>query len=96
MHEVQERYKEKPRKCLHHGKPKWMKIHGFYKGLTSIYWTWLDASAEGAIIKKNENEAYQLLDDMATNNYLWSSQRLPPTKKIVEVYEVDAITKLLA
>ena len=71
-----------------------MQIHDFYKGLTNTSHTLIDASIEGPLIKKNEDEAYELLKGMANNNYLWSSERLPPLKKVVGILEVDAITKL--
>ena len=51
-------------------------------------------------MKKNEDEdedeAYELLEDMIANNYLWLSERLIPPKKVAEIHEVDAITKLIA
>ena len=45
-------------------------------------------------MKKNEDEANELLEDMTNNKYLWPSERLPPLKKVLEIHEVDAITKL--
>ena len=45
-------------------------------------------------MKKNENEAYELLKDMVSNNYLWSSERLPPPKKVAGIHEVDALINL--
>ena len=45
-------------------------------------------------MKKNKDEAYELLEDMTTNNYFWPSKRLALPKNIVEIYEVDALTKL--
>ena len=57
MHEALKRYKELLRKCAHHGISKWMHILNFYKGLTSTSRTLIDASSEGALMKKNEDEA---------------------------------------
>ena len=45
-------------------------------------------------MKKKEDEAYELLEDMATNNYLWPSERLTPLKKVAAIYKVDGLTKL--
>ena len=95
-HEAWERYKELLRKFPDHGIPKQMQIHSFYKGLTSIARTLLDTSARGAIMKKNEDETYELLEDMDANKYLWSSERLTPLKIVIEIHEVDATTKLIA
>ena len=47
-------------------------------------------------MKKNEDKAYELLKDMATNNYLWPSKQLTPPKKVVVIHEVDALTQLTA
>ena len=44
--------------------------------------------------KKNEDEAYELLEDVTANNYLWPSKRLTPPKKVVRIHEVDGLTKL--
>ncbi|XP_024022201.1 uncharacterized protein LOC112091842 [Morus notabilis] len=49
----------------------------------------------GALMKKTEDEAYELLEDMATNNYQWPSERSIP-KKIAGLHEIDAITNLTA
>ena len=47
-------------------------------------------------MKKNEDEPYNMLEDMASNNYLCPSERLPPPKKVVRIHEIDAITKMTA
>ena len=47
-------------------------------------------------MKENENEAYEILEDMASNNYLWPSERLPLPNKVVRINEVDVISKLSA
>ena len=68
FYEAWDRYKDLLRKCTHHGLKKWMQVHHFYNGLTGTTITLLDASAGGALMSKSENEAYQLLEDMALNN----------------------------
>jgi len=95
LYEAWERYKELLRRCPHHGLPKWMQVHNFYNGLSGTTRTLIDASAGGALMKKTEDEAYELLEDMATNNYQWPSERSLP-KKTVGLHEVDAITNLTA
>ena len=59
-----------------------MQTQNFYKGLDSTTQTMIDASARGALIKKNENEAYELLEDIASNLYMWSYERSMPHRKI--------------
>ncbi|XP_024025398.1 uncharacterized protein LOC112092750 [Morus notabilis] len=95
LYEAWERYKELMRRCLHHGLPKWMQVHNFYNGLSGTTRTLIDVSAGGALMKKTEDEAYELLEDMATNNYQWPSERSIP-KKIAGLHEVEAITNLTA
>ena len=46
-------------------------------------------------MKKTEEEVYDLLEDMATNNYQWPSEKSIP-KKIARVHKIDAITNLTA
>ena len=56
------------------------KVHHFYNGLTRTTRTLLDTSARCALMSKSANEAYKLLEDMALNNYQWSSERATPKK----------------
>jgi len=39
-----------------------------------------DATIEGALMAKVFNEAKQLFEDMASNNYHWGSKRSQPKK----------------
>ena len=81
MHEAWKRYKGLLRKFPHHGLPRWMQIQNFYKGLDSTTKTMIDSLARGALMKKNVNEAYDLLEDMVANIYMWSYARSMPPKK---------------
>ena len=84
------------RMCLHHGVLRWMQIYGFYKGLTNNTQTLIDASTGGVLMKKNENESFTLLEDMASKNYPQPSERLQPPKKDVGTHEIDVIFNLSA
>ncbi|XP_022864267.1 uncharacterized protein LOC111384238 [Olea europaea var. sylvestris] len=55
----------------------------------------IDAAAGGILMAKTENDAYALLDDIATNNCQWPSERLS-VKKVAGLHEVDPITALAA
>ena len=83
------------RKCRNHNLPKWMKVHHFDNGLCIPTRTLIDASAEGAILGKNEVEAYQILQNMALNNCQWPTERAVP-KKVAIVHELDVVTNLSA
>ena len=44
---------------------------------------------------KTEEEAYNLIEEMALNNFQWSSERGQP-KRVGGKYEIDALTLLTA
>ena len=67
----------------------------FYNGLSVPTRTLIDASARGAILGKNEIEAYQILENIALNNCQWPAKRAIP-KKVVGVHDLDAVTNLVA
>ena len=96
MHEAWNKYKELLRMCTHNGVLRWMQIHNFYKGLPRDAHTLINALVGGKLMKKNESEAYELLENMTSNNYLWPNERLPPPKKVVGIHEIDVISKLSA
>ncbi|XP_062080678.1 uncharacterized protein LOC133785464 [Humulus lupulus] len=94
LYDAWERFKELLRKCPHHGIVKGMLVHTFYNGLRGNTRTIIDAAAGGAFMSKSANEAYELLEEMAMNNYNWQSER--ENKKVVGVLEVDPIAMLIA
>ena len=73
-----------------------MLVHNFYNGLCGTTRTIIDAAAGGAFMSKSANEAYELLEEMATNNYQWPSERAGINKNAAWVHELDAITTLIA
>jgi len=52
----------------------------------------IDAATEGALMGKPINEAEQLFEDMASNNYHWWSERGQPKRG--GRHEIDAFTML--
>jgi hypothetical protein len=95
IYEAWEQYKEALRKCPNHGIPDWLEIDMFYKGLLPTTRTLIDAASGGALNRKTKDEAYELLDEMASNSYQWPNDRDKP-RKTVGVLELDAITALQA
>ena len=71
FYEAWERFKDLLRKFPHHSFTKWMQVHHFYNGLSRLTATLIDASAGGAIMGKNEVEAYQILENIALNDCQW-------------------------
>ena len=93
FYEAWERFKDLLRKCPHHSFTKWMQVHHFYNGLSRSTRTLIDASAGGAIMGKNEMEAYQILENIALNDCQWPVERAAP-KKPAGVFDLDMFTNL--
>ena len=95
FYEAWERFKDLLRKCPHHSFTKWMQVHHFYNGLSRPTRTLIDASTGGAIMGKNEAEAYQILENIALNDCQWPVERATP-KKPTWVFDLDIFTNLFA
>ncbi|XP_024032803.1 uncharacterized protein LOC112095314 [Morus notabilis] len=93
LYEAWDRFKELLRKCPHHGIPHWIQMETFYNGLNGQTRTIVDAAAGGAIFAKSYNDAYEILERMANNNYQWPTER-HNARKATGIHEVDAITAL--
>ncbi|XP_063949928.1 uncharacterized protein LOC135152765 [Daucus carota subsp. sativus] len=93
--EAWERYKEMLRKCPHHGMPDWMIINCFYNGLGPQSRPMLDAASGGALWAKSYDEAYELIEMMAADEYHNPTQRLHQGK-VAGVLDVDATAALTA
>ena len=57
-----------------------MQVHTFYNGLRDATRTVIDASAEGALMKKTTDQSYEILEDAATNTNQWLGDRITPLK----------------
>jgi len=55
----------------------------------------LNAATGGTLMSKTEEEVYNLIEEMALNNYQWSSERAQP-KWVGGKYDIDALTLLTA
>ena len=65
FYEAWEIFKDLLRKCPYHSFTKWMQVHHFYNGLSAPTRTLIDALVGGAIMGKNEVEAYHILENIA-------------------------------
>ena len=81
--EVWERFPKLLRRCPHHMLTRWMQVHTFYNGLSDSARTIIDASAEGALMKKTIDQAYEILEDTTTNSNQWPRDRSAPRKSLV-------------
>ena len=59
-----------------------MQVHTFYNGLSDPTKTVKDASIRGALMKNTTDQAYGILEGMATNSNHWPRDRLIPRKAV--------------
>ena len=69
LYDAWERYKDLLRRCPYRGLPKWMQVQNVYNGLGGSTQTLNNVVARGAFMGKTQYEAYELLEEMAMNNY---------------------------
>ncbi|XP_071900972.1 uncharacterized protein [Coffea arabica] len=74
LYEIWERYRELQRRCPHHGLSDWLVVQIFYNGLTYSTKTHVDVAAGEALMGKTAEEAQQLIEEMAANNYKWANE----------------------
>ena len=80
--EAWKRFHEMLRRCPHHKLTRWMQVHTFYNSLRDVTRTVIDASTEGALMKKTTDQAYEILEDDATNTNQWPRDRITPIKVV--------------
>ena len=59
-----------------------MQVHTFYNDLRNVTRTVIDASTGGALMKKTTDQAYEILEDAATNTNQWPRDRITPVKAV--------------
>jgi len=52
-----------------------MIVQAFYKGMTQPIRSTINAAVEETLMNKTEDEAYNLIEEMALNNFQWSNER---------------------
>ena len=78
--EAWDRFHELLRKCPHHRLTRWMQVNTFYNGLRNATRTVIDASLGGALMKKTTDQAYEILEDAASNTNQWTREKTTPLK----------------
>ena len=56
----------------------------------------VDTSAIGALLSMSYNEAYEILERIANNNYKWPSTKEAAARGAEGIHNVDALTVLSA
>ena len=80
--EAWKRFHELLRRCPHYRLTRWMQVHTFYNGMRDATRTVIDASTGGALMKKTTDQAYELLEDTATNTNQWPGDRITLIKAV--------------
>jgi len=95
LYEAYEHFKDLLYLCPHHGLQRWMIIQAFYKSVTQSVRSTIDAVAGGTLMSKTEDEAYNLIEETALNNFQWSIERIQP-KLVGGKLEINTLTLLSA
>jgi len=93
LYEAWERFKDLQRQCPHHVVPDWLLVQTFCNGLEQSVKISVDAAAGGALMSKSIELEKVLLEEMASNNYHWASDR-GTTHRGDGKHTVDAVTLL--
>ena len=91
LYDAWERYKELLRRCPHHSFQDWQQIQIFYNGLNPTTRAMVDAAAGGSLNNKTPEEALQLIDLMATNDYHTPYDRSLGRRGVMELDTLDAV-----
>ncbi|KAL4360519.1 hypothetical protein GQ457_04G019400 [Hibiscus cannabinus] len=89
MFECWDRYKELLRNFRNHGFHDWTQVMMFYNGVNAPTRTMLDASANGTLLDKSPEEAFDILNRIADNDYQFHSSRLGSGKRTHERLDLD-------
>lgn len=56
----------------------------------------VDASKNGALLSKSYNNAYEIIERIANNNYQWPTNRVASKRWVARVHETDTFASLEA
>ncbi|KAK8698068.1 hypothetical protein V6N13_114199 [Hibiscus sabdariffa] len=90
MYECWDRYKGLLRKCTNHGPQDWTQVVMFYNGVNAPTRMMLDASANGTLLDKSPEKAFEILDRIANNDYQFPTSRLGSGGRTSGKLELDA------
>ncbi|KAL0461397.1 UNVERIFIED_CONTAM: hypothetical protein Slati_0027300 [Sesamum latifolium] len=94
LYDAWERFKSMLRKCPHHELPVWRQVQTFYNGVTLANRATIDAAAGGTIMKKLPSEAFNIIDEIATNLYSYGQERAD--KRTAGIHSIDVVSVLSA
>ncbi|KAL0361359.1 UNVERIFIED_CONTAM: hypothetical protein Sradi_3820400 [Sesamum radiatum] len=79
LYDAWEQFKSMFRKCPHQELPVWRQVQTFYNGVTLANRAIIDAAAGDTIMKKLPSEAFNVIDEIATNLYSYGQERAEKT-----------------
>ncbi|KAL4309441.1 hypothetical protein GQ457_01G012510 [Hibiscus cannabinus] len=82
-------YKKLFQKCPIHGFNDGMQVEIFYQGVNTPTRMMLDAAANGTILEKSAEEAFEILDRLANNDYQYPSNRRELVRQNTEIMSHD-------
>lgn len=94
LYESWEWFKELLHRFLHHRISHYINWNNY--GLNTHTRLVVDASANGSLLSKSYNEAYEIIDRITNNNFQWPTNQATSARRIAKVHEVDALTSLSA
>ncbi|KAL4367017.1 hypothetical protein GQ457_05G028470 [Hibiscus cannabinus] len=96
MFECWDRYKKLLRNCTNHGFHDWTQVMMFYNGVNAPTRMMLDASANGTLLDKSPEEAFDILDRIANNDYQFHASRLRSGRRTHGRLDLDANDSIAA
>ncbi|KAL0412135.1 UNVERIFIED_CONTAM: hypothetical protein Slati_3803200 [Sesamum latifolium] len=94
LYDAWERFKSMLRKCPYHELPVWRQVQTFYNGVTLDNRAITDAAVGGTIMKKLPSEAFNIINEIATNLYSYGQERVD--KRTAGIHSIDAVSALSA
>lgn len=94
LFEALERFKDLLRRCLHHNLLKWMEVETFHQCINQNTRQLIDSGVGGLLASKTTETTKKLIEEIAMNNYQWSSGGKSVTKatKVLDVSEFIVLT----
>ncbi|KAK8569206.1 hypothetical protein V6N12_007738 [Hibiscus sabdariffa] len=89
MYECWDRYKGLLCKCNNHAFQDWTQVVMFYNGVNAPTRMMLDASANGTLLDKSLEEAFDILDRIANNDYQFPTSRLGSGRRTPGKLDLD-------
>ncbi|KAL0458413.1 UNVERIFIED_CONTAM: hypothetical protein Slati_0468500 [Sesamum latifolium] len=92
LYDAWERFKSMLKKYPHHELPMWRQVQTFYNGITLANRATIDAAVGGTIMKKLPSEAFNIIDEIATNLYSYGQERAD--KRTDDIHIIDTVSTL--